>query len=138
MAARALAWAPPRSATARARKGTSEAIGAKTQVPRGPWSSAVSRRRQKAGSEVGNLVVLDLVEQRAVADFQHFCGAGAVALRLLERAPDQDLFDRGGGLLDRELAGRELHLHRVEGLANALGQVLHLDEFALGEDHGAL
>ena len=52
-------------------------------------------------------VVLQLVEQRAVADLEDLRGGRAVAARLLERATDQRLLDVERRLLDRELARAE-------------------------------
>ena len=74
--------------------------------------------RQPAPSQIGDLVVFDLVEQRAVADFEDLGGARAIAARLLQRTSNQDLFDDAGRLLDGQLAARQLHLHGVTRLAD--------------------
>src|SRR5579884_33227 len=60
-------------------------------------------RGRPLNSEVRNLVILDLVKQRAVTDLQKVRRARPVSFRLLQRAPDQDLLDRRRRPLDRQL-----------------------------------
>ena len=49
-------------------------------------------------------VFLDLVEQRAVADFEQLRGAGAVAAGLVQGAADERFFRAAGSALDGEVA----------------------------------
>src|SRR4051812_44433135 len=51
--------------------------------------------------------LLDLVEQRAVADLQDLRRVGAIPSGGLESSTDELLLEDAGGLLDRQLAGRE-------------------------------
>jgi len=51
-------------------------------------------------SEVRDLVILQLVEERAVADFEQIRRARPVSLGLLQGAPDENFLDRGGRPLD--------------------------------------
>src|SRR5688572_5292793 len=51
-------------------------------------------------SQIRDLIVLDLVEQGAMTDFQNFGSARAIPLGLLQRASNQDFLDDAHGLLD--------------------------------------
>ena len=73
-----------------------------------------------------------------MADLEELGGPGPVAARLLERPADEDLFDRSGRLLDRQLAARELHLDGIEGLPEALREIVRIDDVAVAEHHRAL
>src|SRR5262245_54354438 len=96
-----------------------------------------------ATSPLAESVLLDLVEQRAVADLEQARRAGAVAARALERAPDQLDLERARRLLDRELGGDRLGRdHRaaraIAPRPQVLDQEARVDPRAIGQDQHPL
>src|SRR4029453_19593023 len=85
-------------------------------------------------------VLPDLVEQGPVADLQQLRGPGAVSPSPAKCCTDVALLERAHGALEREvLLGRRLGRRVLtRGGPDALGEVLHLDQGSLREEHRPL
>src|SRR5688572_11549839 len=67
-------------------------VGRSAPISKNCLPQVPTRRARTRFDKSGDPVVLHLVEQRPMADFEELGGVGAVSLRRLERAPDQVRF----------------------------------------------